>query len=126
MPFVPAVLNKRLSDLIVHEQDPSVGANRRDINITPAAVQLGQVVFRAKSSDLTAPYAVLSAAAQLVDTNEFAIVISDHFSFNPSFTPLALASARFIAVAIAGNGNAIEMKGYFVKQVAQGSAGANL
>lgn len=126
MPFVPAVLNKRLSDLIVHEQDPSVGYNRRDINITPAAVQLGQVVYRAKSSDLTAAYAVLSDAAQLVDTNEFAIVIGDHYSFNPSFTPRAIASGQFNAVAIVGNGNAIQLKEYLVKQVAQDAGGAAL
>ena len=126
MPFTPAVLNKRLSDLIVHEIDPSVGYNRRDINITPAAVQLGQVVFRAKSSDLTAAYAVLSAAAQLVDTNEFAIVGGDHYSFNPSFTPRTSATGQFNAVAIVGNGNAIQLKEYFVKQVAQDADGANL
>ena len=126
MPFTPAVLNKRLSDLIVHEIDPSVGYNRRDINITPAAVQLGQVVFRAKSSDLTAAYTVLSAAAQLVDTNEFAIVIGDHYGFNPSFTPRTIATGQFNAVAIVGNGNAIQLKEYFVKQVAQDADGANL
>lgn len=126
MPFTPAVLNKRLSDLIVHETDPSVGYNRRDINITPAPVQLGQVVFRAKSSDLTAAYAVLSDAAQLVDTNEFAIVVGDHYGFNPSFTPRAIAAGQFNAVAIVGNGNAIQLKEYFVKQVAQDADGADL
>ena len=126
MPFVPAVSNKRLSDLIVHETDPSVGYNRRDINITPAPVQLGQVVFRAISSDLTAPYAVLSAAGQLVDTNEFAIVIGDEFSFNPNFTPRAIEAGQFNAVGIVGNGNAIQLKEYYVKQVAQDAEGANL
>lgn len=126
MPFVPAVFNKRLSDLIVHENDPSVGYNRRDINITPAPVQLGQVVFRAISSDLTAPYAVLSAASQLVATNEFAIVIGDEFSFNPEFTPRAIATGQFNAVAIVGNGNAIQLKEYYVKQVAQEEDGAEL
>lgn len=126
MPFVPAVLNTRLSDLIVHEQDPSVGANRRDINITPADVKLGQVVFRTKSSDLTAPYAVLSAAGQLVDTNEFAIVLGDHYSFNADYTPRAIASGQWNAVAIVGNGNAIQLKEYLVKQIAQDESGANL
>ena len=126
MPFVPAVFNKRLSDLIVHEADPSVGYNRRDINITPAPVQLGQVVFRAVGSDLTAPYAVLDGAAALVDTNEFAIVIGDEFSFNPEFTPRAIAADQFNAVAIVGNGNAIQLKEYYVKQVAQDAEGAAL
>lgn len=126
MPFVPAVLNKRLSDLVVHEIDPSVGYNRRDINITPAPVQLGQVVYRAVSSDLTAPYAVLDGAAALVDTNEFAIVIGDEFSFNPEFTPRDIADGQYNAVAIVGNGNAIQLKEYYVKQAAQDEDGAAL
>lgn len=127
MPFVPAVFTKRFSDLVVHETDPSVGYNRRDINVTPAgAVKLGQVVFRAISSDLEAPYAVLSAAAQLVATNEFAIVFGDHFSFNPEFTPRAIEAGSYNAVAIVGNGNAIQLKEFYVKQVAQDAEGAAL
>lgn len=237
MPFVPAVLNKRLSDLIVHEQDPSVGYNRRDINITPAAVQLGQVVYRAKATpafnntetatftfkdvaasganatitiagriititdgdsataaeiaeafitgvtvgdatvsgalsgytvvagataaeavfvsatantnvtDLTIAvtgaadaltpaisqgvtgnqtYAVITNATALVNTNEFAVVIGDHYGFNPSFTPRTIVDGQYNAVAIVGNGNAIQLKEYFVKQVAQDADGADL
>lgn len=129
MPFVPAVFTKRFSDLVVHEIDPAVGSNRRDINVTPPAtdpVQMGQVVFRAISSDLEAPYAVLSAAAQLVATNEFAIVFGDHFSFNPEFKPRAVAAGSYNAVAIVGNGNAIQLKEFYVKQVAQDAEGAAL
>lgn len=126
MPFVPAVLNKRLSDLIVHEIDPSVGYNRRDINITPAEVSLGQVVYREATSDLTAPYTVLDGAAALVDTNEFAIVLGDHFSFNPEFTPRAIEEGQWNAVVIVGNGNAIQLKEYYVKQTAQDADGADL
>lgn len=127
MPFVPAVFTKRFSDLVVHETDPSVGYNRRGINVTSAgAVQLGQVVFRAISSDLEAPYAVLSAAGQLVDTNEFAIVFGDHFGFNPEFTPRAIEAGSYNAVAIVGDGNAIQLKEYYVKQVAQDAEGADL
>lgn len=126
MPFVPATFAKRLSDLIVHETDPSVGFNRRDINVTPAPVELGQVVYRAISSDLEAPYAVLDAAAALVDTNEFAIVIGDHFSFNPGFTPRDIEAGSYNAVAIVGNGNAIQLKEYYVKQIAQDAGGAAL
>lgn len=128
MPFVPATFAKRLSDLIVHEIDPSVGYSRRSINVTPPAdpVQMGQVVFRAKDSDLEAPYAVLSDAAQLVDTNEFAVVFGDHFGFNPEFTPRAVAAGSFNAVAIVGNGNAIQLKEYYVKQIAQDADGAAL
>lgn len=127
MPFVPAVFTKRFSDLVVHETDPSVGYNRRDVNITPnGVVQMGTIGVRAITSDLEAPYAALSGAADLVDTNEFVVVFGDHFSFNPEFTPRAIEAGSYNAVAIVGNGNAIQLKEYYVKQVAQDAEGAAL
>lgn len=121
MPFVAETFVKRFSDLVVHELDPSVGYSRRDLNITPPAqpVLLGTVVYRAKSADLTAPWTVLASATPLVLTNEFAVVYGDHFSFNPSFTPRAIAAGRYNAVGFVGTSGALQLKEYYIKQVAQ-------
>ena len=121
MPFVAETFVKRFSDLVVHELDPSVGYSRRDLNITPPAqpVLLGTVVYRAKNADLTAPWTVLASATPLVLTNEFAVVYGDHFSFNPSFTPRAIAAGRYNAVGFVGTSGALQLKEYYIKQVAQ-------
>lgn len=121
MPFVAETFVKRFSDLVVHELDPSVGYSRRDLNITPPTqpVLLGTVVYRAKSADLTAPWTVLASATPLVLTNEFAVVYGDHFSFNPSFTPRAIAAGRYNAVGFVGTSGALQLKEYYIKQVAQ-------
>lgn len=121
MPFVAETFVKRFSDLVVHELDPSVGYSRRDLNVTPPAqpVLLGTVVYRAKSADLTAPWTVLASATPLVLTNEFAVVYGDHFSFNPSFTPRAIAAGRYNAVGFVGTSGALQLKEYYIKQVAQ-------
>lgn len=121
MPFVPETFVQRFSDLVVHELDPSVGYSRRDLNITPGSVpvKLGTVVYRAKSADLTAPWTVLGGSAPLVLTNEFAVVYGDHFSFNPSFVPRAIAAGRYNAVGFVGTSGALQLKEYYIKQVAQ-------
>lgn len=121
MPFVAETFVQRFSDLVVHEQDPSVGYSRRDLNVTPTTtpIHLGTVVYRAKSADLTAPYTVLADADALVLTNEFAVVYGDHFSFNPSFVARAIAAGRYNAVGFVGTSGALQLKEYYIKQVAQ-------
>lgn len=121
MPFVPETFVQRFSDLVVHELDPSVGYSRRDLNITPITppIRLGTVVYRAKSSDLTAAWTVLASATPLVLTNEFAVVYGDHFSFNPSFVPRAIAANRYNAVGFVGTSGGLQLKEYYIKQVAQ-------
>lgn len=120
MPFQTNPFEKRLSDLIVMESvSPVTGFHRKNINVTPPAgsapVLLGTVVFRAKSSDKAAPYAVVSAAGDLALTNEYAIVFGDEFDFNPSFVPRAIVANKFNAVAIALG--PVQVKEYFLKQV---------
>lgn len=124
MPFVAETFVQRFSDLVVHELDPSVGYSRRDLNITPItpAVRMGTVVYRAKSADLTAPWTVLASATPLVLTNEFAVVYGDHFSFNPSFVPRAIAAGRYNAVGFVGTSGALQLKEYYIKQVAKSTA----
>ncbi len=124
MPFVAATFVQRFSDLVVHEMDPSVGYSRRDINITPItpAIRMGTVVYRAKSADLTAAWTVLASEAPLVLTNEFAVVYGDHYSFNPSFVPRAIASGKYNAVGFVGTSGALQLKEYYIKQVAKSAA----
>lgn len=128
MPFVDTNLNKRLSDLVFHEIDPASGYARECINVTPPAgnapVLMGTVVFRAKSLDSRAAYAVLSASSQLVATNEFAVVFGDGYGFNPSFVPFAVQTTTFNAVSF--KRGMIQLKEYYIKQIAQDDAGANL
>lgn len=121
MPFVDMPYSKRLSDLVVHELDPSVGYGRKCVNVTPpaagAAVEIGTVVFRAKGVDPEGAYAVLSAAAQIVETNEFAVIYGDEYSFNPSFVPRAIVAGQFNAVGFVGHSGGLQLKEYFLKQV---------
>lgn len=121
MPFVAETYVKRFSDLVVHEMDPSVGYSRRDLNVTPitAPIQLGTVVYRAKNADLTAAWTVLASATPLVLTNEFAVVYGDHFSFNPSFVARAIAANMYNAVGFVGTSGALQLKEYYIKQVAK-------
>lgn len=121
MPFVDMPYSKRLSDLVVHELDPSVGYGRKCVNVTPpaagAAVEIGTVVFRAKGVDPEGAYAVLSAAAQIAETNEFAVIYGDEYSFNPSFVPRAIIAGQFNAVGFVGHSGGLQLKEYFLKQV---------
>lgn len=83
-----------LSDLVVHEIDPCVGYARKVVNVTVAgdvSVKLGAVLFRAKGTDPTAPYSVVTDAAGFVTTNEFAVLIGDHYGYE--LAPLALTVA---------------------------------
>lgn len=116
MPFTTATV-ARLSDLVVHEFDPSVGYSRRDINITEdTEAVLGTVVFRAATADLAAPYAPVTTAGQLVDSNEFAVVFGDEFSFNPSFTARAIVAGQYNAVGFVGTSGALQLKEQLIKQ----------
>lgn len=128
MPFVNQDLNKRLSDLVFHEVDPASGYARECINVTPPAagapVLIGTVVFRAKSTNPYAAYAVLTGNSALVSTNEFAVVFGSGYGFDPSFVPFAVQTTNFNAVSF--KRGMVQLKEYFIKQIAQDPAGANL
>lgn len=118
MPFVAKPLPVRFSDLVVKEIDPASAYSRDCINVTPPAAAapllIGNVVFRAKSLDPAAAYAVLSNVSQLVDTNEFAVVFGDEYSFNPSFVPKAIAAGKFNSIAFIRG--MVQLKDYYVKE----------
>jgi hypothetical protein len=121
MPFqAMPVREKRLSDLVVFEGfEPSVGYNRRDINVTPPAasapLKLGTIVFRAKSTDETAPFAVVAAVGDIALTNEYAIVLGDQYGYQASFVPVAIAAGKFNAIGYTSG--PMKIKDYLPKQI---------
>lgn len=128
MAFTAMIERARLSDLIVTDYDPSTGYTHDNINVTPPAggapVTLGTVVFRAKSANPEAAYAVLSADTDVVATNEFAVVFGDHYAFNPSFVPKTIAAGKFNAIAV--RRGPVSLKEYHLKKITQDVAGAAL
>lgn len=99
MAFTEIKLLKYASDLVIDHKD--FHFSNENINITPAGVlPLGTVVARAKGGLATAPYAVITAGTQVVDTNEFAVVFGDHHSFAYDFTPKAIAAGKWNALGI--------------------------
>lgn len=120
MTFTAIPFEPLLSDLVVYEgTDPGTGYTRKDLNVTPpaggAAVKLGTVVFRAKSADKTAPYAVVAASGDLALTNEYAVVFGNHYGYNPSFVPAAIATGKFNAVAFVQG--PMKLKSYYLDSV---------
>ena len=92
-----------LSDLVVHEQDPSVGYARRVVNVAGAGatLKLGTVVFRTIASgavDQSAAFAPLATpATELVGTNELAVVFGDGYGFNPSFDTASVGNTKAVS-----------------------------
>lgn len=102
MAFKEITLLKRPSDLIIHEYFGNY--NFDDANITPpaggAVIPLGTIVFRAKGLAVDAPWAVLTAGAAVVATNEFGVVYGDGYGWKCDFAPVAIAAGRFNGVVI--------------------------
>lgn len=83
-----------LSDLVVHEVDPCVGYARKVVSVTVAAdttLKLGSVLFRAKGTDPTVAYSVVTDATSFVTTNEFAVVIGDFYGYE--LQPITVTAA---------------------------------
>ena len=80
MPFT-AINRTVLSDLVVHEQDPSVGYARRVITVRAEdPLTIGTVVFRVKNANANAPYAPVEDGDDLSLSNEYAVVFGDIYS----------------------------------------------
>ena len=120
MAFTSIPFEPLLSDLVVFEgTDPGSGYTRKEINVTPPAasapLKLGTVVFRAKSADKAAAYAVVTAAGNLSLDNEYAVVFGNHYGYNPSFVPSAIATGKFNSVAFTQG--PLKLKSYYLDQV---------
>lgn len=98
----------RLSDLILQEYDSGTAYTRDAASVTPPVsgkYKCGTLVFRAKGLDPAAPYA-LATDADLVATNEFAILIGDQFQYESEIELLPVEAGKPNAVVLA-RGNAI-------------------
>lgn len=107
----------RLSDLVVHEYDPSVGYTRDVITlnfVAAGAVPMGTAVYRAKGVDDSADWAKVTANSQLVATNEFAIVFGDGYGAKETFDVLITTDTK----AVAFRRGPVILKDYLVKSLA--------
>ena len=83
-----------LSDLVVHEVDPAVGYARKVVSVSVASdttLKLGAVLFRAKGTDPTVPYSVVTDATSFVTTNEFVVVLGDYYGYE--LQPIVVTAA---------------------------------
>lgn len=98
---VTEIKSTRLSDLVLFENEPYVGRSRRVVQVETADdLEMGVVVYRAKDSlDLDTPYKPVTDA-DLVATNEFAVVFGDKFACKT--TVEADASGTTPAIAFVG------------------------
>lgn len=122
MAFQNITLLKRPSDLLIGHYINNF--NNDDANITPSGViPLGTIVFRAKGLAKAAPWAVVTKAADIVGTNEFAVVWGDGYAFAADFTPKAIVAKRYNAVVI--KRGPAEFKEFYIKAVHSTQLGAS-
>lgn len=116
---------KRPSDLIVNHPDGNF--QNDSANITPPAggaiIPLGTVVFRAKGLAKSAAWTVVDDAADVVTTNEFAVVYGDHYGWKPDFAPKAIAAGKYNAIVI--KRGPVMLKEYYIKAVHKTQLGAS-
>lgn len=127
MAFTNRAYPKQLSDLVVSEVNPSLGYARETINVTAGAtVPFGQVVFRTKSADPLAPYALITAAGNVALANEYAVVFGDNYGVQDSFVANALETNATTGNAVAFTRGPVILKEHYIKEIATLSTGANL
>ena len=117
MPLIP-IQESKLSNLVFHEIDPSVGYARRVIVLSDneTDIPMGTVVFRTAASgavDQDAPFAV-AEGSDLVAANELAVVFGDHYGCKGVFTTGAAADAPHRAVAFVRG--EVQLKDYLLME----------
>lgn len=116
MAFKELTYTKYISDLVIGHLPFHFSVD--NANITPpaaaAAIPLGTVVFRAKGLKEADAWAPISADADVVATNEFAVVFGDALKCNFDFVPRAIAAGRFNSVVIKRDA---QFKEYYIKLV---------
>ena len=106
----------QLSDLVLTEKRPATGEAREVVFVDVASdttVTLGTVAYRAKAATDTA-YALLTAAAQLVATNEFIVLFGDEYGCKDSWVLLAADTTDNAVGFVRDN---VILKDYLLKQL---------
>ena len=100
MAFKELNFGKYASDLLIDHPDFKFG--NEDSNITPGAqpFKLGTIVHRPKDSLQTVAWTAVAAGADVVDTNEFAVIWGDHYGFKMDFTPKAIAAGKWNSIVV--------------------------
>jgi hypothetical protein len=84
MPFT-AIVDPRFSDLVINEREDYRSRGSRLVSLVAGETSpQGTVLYRAKGTNPDATYAKVTAGAQLVTTNEFAILAGDAYSLQES------------------------------------------
>lgn len=113
MAFTQLKNAKYASDLIVDHEE--FHFSNDNANVTPGAqpFKLGTVVVRPKGSAPTVAWTAVSADADIVDTNDFAVLYGDHYAFKYDFTPKAITSGKWNAIVVR---RGAAFKEYYIKQ----------
>lgn len=100
MAFTELETLKYASDLIIDHDD--FHFSNDNANVTPGAqpFKLGTIVHRPKDSAPTVAWTALAADADVVDTNDFAVLYGDHYSFKYDFTPKAIVAGKWNAIVV--------------------------
>lgn len=127
MPFVQ-ISRKVLSDLVYHEMEPAVGYARKTVVVQhDGDLEMGTVAFRAKTTNLNAPYAPVTAAADLSLDNEYVVLFGDHYGCKESWTATDDATA-VNSVGFNGDAGGVFLKDLYIIETtgfARGSAEYN-
>lgn len=108
---------RQLSDLVVHEREPSLGYAREVVFVDVASdtpVTIGTVAFRAKAATDTS-YALLSNASQLVTTNEFIVLFGDQYGCQLNGWTLLAADTADNAVGFVRDN--VQLSEYLIEQI---------
>lgn len=100
MAFTELKFGTYASDLVIDH--PAYKFGNENSNITPlvTALPLGTIVHRPKDSAPTVAWSVIDADADVVATNEFAVVWGDHYGFKTDFIPKAIAAGKWNSIVI--------------------------
>lgn len=100
MAFTELKFGQYASDLLIDHPEFKFG--NENANITPGAqpFKLGTIVARPKDSAPTVAWEAIDADADVVATNEFAVVWGDHYGFKADFTPKAIAAGKWNGIVI--------------------------
>lgn len=111
----------QLSDLVLKEIDPTNGYSREVVFVDVASdtpVTIGTVAYRAKGTDPAAAYALLSAAGQLVATNEFIVLFGDEYGAQTAGWTLLAAETTNNAVGFVRG--VVQLKDALLKETTSG------
>ena len=113
MAFKELTFLKYASDLVIDHKD--FHFSNDNANVTPGAqpFKLGTIVARPKNSAPTVAWEAIDAAADVVATNEFAVLWGDHYAFKYDFTPKAIVAGKWNAIVIA---RGAAFKEFYIKE----------